>query len=380
MEEKNFNNLESIERSLPSHAYLDGSVFDAELRRIWYKNWIFVCHVSELSSIGDFRLSRIGDQEIVIVRTEVGMQAFYNTCRHRGAALCAEDTGHFKSGVIRCPYHQWAYSLEGALVHAPRLHESLSFEPSAYSLYPVSTAVWEGCIFINLSPTPPESLESGMQPSEETLVNWGVASLKIAHHYETVLNCNWKIFWENFLECYHCPGIHRDLCHLVPIYERTFMEREDECGWEKRENLSDPKFGGGLSEGNYSWTTDGQLHAQTFPNLTPEEFATGYVYTQHLPSMFIVGHPDYVRMVWLRPLGPEQTSFSCSWLLSEASLEDDDLDLASIIDFGMKIIEEDARACELNQRGLRSLPHEGGLLVPQEYDVLNFHRWIQAQI
>jgi len=96
--------------------------------------------------------------------------------------------------------------------------------------------------------------------------------------------------------------------------------------------------------------------------------------------MFIVGHPDYVRMVWLRPLSPEQTCFSCYWLLPEASLERNDLDLASIVDFGMTVIEEDARVCELNQRGLKSLPHRGGQLVPQEYDVLNFHDWLRAQM
>ena len=380
METKNFNNLEAIVRSLPSHLYRDGAAFDLELKKIWYQNWIFAAHISELPGTGDFLITRIGDQEIVLVKTTNGINGFYNTCRHRGAALCIEDSGQFPGGVIRCPYHHWTYSLEGALVQTPRLDETLQFDHSAYSLYPVNVKIWEGCIFVNLSPTVSESLGEGIQPAEDTLANWDVASLKIAHRYETVLNCNWKIIWENFLECYHCPGIHRDLCNLVPIYQRSFMEREDERGWEQRDDLSDPKFAGGLSHGNYSWTTDGQLHGEPFPNLTAEEFAAGYVYAQLLPSMFIVGHPDYVRMVWLRPLSPEQTCFSCYWLLPEASLERNDLDLASIVDFGMTVIEEDARVCELNQRGLKSLPHRGGQLVPQEYDVLNFHDWLRAQM
>ena len=96
--------------------------------------------------------------------------------------------------------------------------------------------------------------------------------------------------------------------------------------------------------------------------------------------MFIVGHPDYVRLVWLRPLSPEETQFNCYWFLSEASLESEELDLASIVDFGMTVIEEDARVCEINQRGLASLPHHSGLLVPQEYDVLNFHHWMREQM
>ena len=96
--------------------------------------------------------------------------------------------------------------------------------------------------------------------------------------------------------------------------------------------------------------------------------------------MFIVGHPDYVRVVWIRPVGPELMSFSCCWLLSEDALKGDELNLASIVDFGMNVIAEDARVCELNQRGLRSIPHREGVLVPQEYDVLNFHRWLRARL
>jgi len=380
MDTKNFNNLETIERSLPSYAYRDREVFDRELSEVWFRNWIFAAHVSELPAVGDFSVSRIGDQEIILVRTNDAVRGYYNTCRHRGAALCTEDAGHFHSGLIRCPYHQWAYSFDGELVQTPRLDKALQFDPSDFPLYPVKTAVWEGCVFVNLAPEPAETLGAGVQPAVDTLANWDISSLSIAHQFTTTLKCNWKIIWENFLECYHCPAIHRDLCNLVPIYQRTFMEREDERGWDQRKDLSDPKFGGGLSKGNYSWTTDGQLHGKRFPKLTDEEFAAGYVYAQHLPSMFIVGHPDYVRLVWLRPLSPEETQFNCYWLLSEASLESEELDLASIVDFGMTVIEEDARVCEINQRGLASLPHHSGLLVPQEYDVLNFHHWMREQM
>ncbi|MAM81797.1 MAG: ring-hydroxylating oxygenase subunit alpha [Gammaproteobacteria bacterium] len=380
MDTKNFNNLETIELSSPASFYLDSDRFDQELQCVWFRNWIFAAHISDLPEIGDFLVSRIGDQEIIIVRTESGIRGYFNTCRHRGSALCAESVGHFHSGSIRCPYHHWTYSLEGELVQIPRLDETVSFSSSSYPLYSVATQVWEGCIFFNLAVEPLESLPAGVQPTASILRNWNVASLSVAHRFETTLDCNWKIIWENFLECYHCPGVHRELSSLVPIYQRTFMEPKDERDWDKRDDRSDPRFSGGMSEGNFSWTIDGQLHGERFPDLTEEEFDAGYVYAQHLPSMFIVGHPDYVRLVWFRPLSPTKTVFSCYWLLSQASLEKADLDLASIVDFGLKVIEEDARVCELNQRGLSSLPHLQGLLVPQEYDVLNFQKWVESQV
>ena len=98
MDTKNFNNLETIELSSPASFYLDSDRFDQELQCVWFRNWIFAAHISDLPEIGDFLVSRIGDQEIIIVRTESGIRGYFNTCRHRGSALCAESVGHFHSG------------------------------------------------------------------------------------------------------------------------------------------------------------------------------------------------------------------------------------------------------------------------------------------
>ncbi len=375
---RTYNNLPEVQVSLPARDYYDPEIYDKELENIWYRNWVFACRADELESRGDYVSVTIGTQNIFLVKTADDLiKGYYNTCRHRGSLLCSEATGRFKGNVISCPYHRWAYSFDGELVNAP--HLDVALDRSDYALYQVATDLWEGCVFVNLSQEEDIlPLSTTFEPTADVLNNWHLDQLKVAHRYENRLHCNWKIFWENFLECYHCPGVHPELCRLVPIYGRTFVDERDDKNWEEHSNDPDPKYRGGMSTGNKSWTRDGQLHAEAFSDLSKEEMEAGYVFAQSLPSTFIVAHPDYVRMVSVLPDGPEHTRVKAEWFLSSESLTSADVD--KIVEMGLLVIEEDAAVCELNQAGLKALPHKGGFLVPQEYDLKNFHAWVKQKV
>jgi Rieske 2Fe-2S family protein len=99
-----------------------------------------------------------------------------------------------------------------------------------------------------------------------------------------------------------------------------------------------------------------------------------------LPSMFIVAHPDYVRVVRLRPLGPEQTELRVEYLFSDETLARPDFDLRNVVDFTNLVMTEDAEVCELNQRGLRAAPHSSGIVMPEEYVIREFHEWVAAEL
>jgi Rieske 2Fe-2S family protein len=191
--------------------------------------------------------------------------------------------------------------------------------------------------------------------------------------------CNWKIFWENYNECLHCPNVHKHLSNLVPIYGRGLMARHDDPDWGRHADSHEPKFSGGLRDGAETWSEDGQVHGPVFQGLTEEEHAAGHTYTTSLPSMYIVGHVDYVRTVRLRPVGPELTELTAEWLFSREALESGKVDLENVVAFGKRVLEEDAAVCEINQRGLKSMRHEAGILMPEEYELLRFHRWVQSQ-
>jgi Rieske 2Fe-2S family protein len=97
-------------------------------------------------------------------------------------------------------------------------------------------------------------------------------------------------------------------------------------------------------------------------------------------TMFVVAHPDYVRSVRVYPRGPEAIELVTDWLLPP-DVEDTHGDqVERMLQLGQLVIEQDGRACELNQRGIKSRRHDHGVLVPQEYALWEFHEWLRARL
>jgi Rieske 2Fe-2S family protein len=164
----------------------------------------------------------------------------------------------------------------------------------------------------------------------------------------------------------------------VPIYGRSIITPYDDPDWSPHRDDADPRFRGGLREGAVTWSMDGQAHGTTFTGLTQEERKDGQTYVTAWPTMFIVGHVDYVRIISLRPVGAGSTVLNAEWLSPRETLEKAGVDLANTVKLGRLVLEQDAAACEFNQKGLRALPHERGVLLPQEIGVFTFHEWIRA--
>ncbi|MER9415314.1 aromatic ring-hydroxylating dioxygenase subunit alpha [Mesorhizobium sp. M0306] len=368
------------EPTLPSSAYWDIAAYQRDLEAIWYRNWLLVCREADLAQPLAFRTFRIGTQEVVVLRDETGeLRAFHNTCRHRGSQLCQQSEGRLKARLITCPYHAWSYSLRGDLVRVPSKSLPDGFDKADHPLYRVALSVWRGFVFANLAEDVAGSAETSFDPASGDLANWPLETLLSGHVLRKVINCNWKIFWENFNECLHCPGVHKDLSRLVPIYGRGLMGRHDDPEWARHADNDAPEFAGGLRAGAETWSRDGRVHGSVFSGLTPSERAAGQTYATSLPSMFVVGHVDYVRTVRLVPLGPEQTELTAEWLFSPEALADPAADIDNIVAFGTQMLEEDADICEVNQKGLRSMRHKAGVLMPEEYDLHRFHNWVRER-
>ncbi|ESX62071.1 dioxygenase [Mesorhizobium sp. LSHC422A00] len=373
-----YNGLTQAEPTLPSSAYWDAGAYQRDLDAIWHKSWLLVCRETDLAQPLAFRTFRIGTQEIVVLRDDTGeLRAFHNTCRHRGSQLCQESEGRLKARLITCPYHAWSYSLRGDLVRVPSKSLPDGFDKADHPLYRVALSVWRGFVFVNLQEDAAGSAQASFDPASGNLANWPLQTLVSGHVLRKVMNCNWKIFWENFNECLHCPGVHKDLSRLVPIYGRGLMSRHDDPDWARHADNDAPEFSGGLRTGAETWSRDGQAHGPVFSGLTPVERASGQTYATNLPSMFIVGHVDYVRTVRLVSLGPEQTELTAEWLFAPEALAETDID--NVVAFGTQVLEEDAAICEINQKGLRSMRHKAGVLMPEEYDLHRFHNWVRER-
>ena len=225
---------QKIERSIPSAYYYDPEHYKRELEVIWYRRWLMICRSEEVPTPRDYRVFTVGEQNVVITRDLKGnVRAFHNTCRHRGSILCTQDEGRFEGGSIVCPYHAWTYSLEGDLIATPHQLESADFDMADYSLYDVAVGEWGGFVFINLAGGDAEPLEQALGRIPETHRNYHVDRLRVGHREVINVEANWKLLFENFAECFHCPQVHPELCSVVPIYARGLQEGEDPVEWEE---------------------------------------------------------------------------------------------------------------------------------------------------
>lgn len=375
-----YTGLTEHTEGLPAAAYFDPRQYERELQRIWYRNWIYVGRCSDVARARAFRTFELGDQRLLLVRDDEGvLQGFHDTCRHRGAALCRESKGSLLSGAIICPYHAWVYNLQGDLLRTSSKLQASGFDVADYPLYKIHVKEWNGFVFVALSDKPPP-FEKIFDLPLNRLDAWPLGELVVGHVLQKTIQSNWKIFWENYHECLHCPGVHPQLSQLVPIYGRGLLEERDDPHWSLHAPDSDPKFKGGLRNGAVTWSLDGRASGAPFPGLSDEDRKVGHIYMTSLPSVFLVGHIDYVRVVRLRPLGPEHSELRVEYLFAPQSLADPGFDMRNVVEFTDRVMTEDAQVCELNQRGLHAAPHIRGVVMPEEYAVRQFHDWLRAEL
>ena len=376
-----FNGLSAAQPTLPYRYYFDDEQYRRELETIWSHNWIYLCRAQTLAQSGDYRRFEVGGREIILLRDETGgLACYFNSCRHRGSTLCRDDSGCFRRGKIICPYHGWMYDLQGRLLATGSARPVDGFAREEHGLNPVAVAEWGGVVFVNLQGHDARAFEAALGEELAPLVNWPLAELRIAHRFSKTLACNWKLFWENFNECLHCPKVHPGLCQLVPIYGRGLMVRKDDPRWRERGADDSPRISGRLRADAETWSPDGKALETTFEGLTRAERQRGHTYAVALPSLFVVGHVDYVRSVQITPLGSEKMRIDAEWLLTPEALEDSALDLPGLAGFAEQVMREDGEICEINQRGLRSAADAHGVLMQEEYEVFAFQEWIRREL
>ncbi|MEZ5777510.1 MAG: aromatic ring-hydroxylating dioxygenase subunit alpha [Paracoccaceae bacterium] len=363
--------LDHCPETLPAAAYFDPGWYQREEHAIWRRNWVHAGRLADIAP-GTMRRVEAGGQGVILCRDVKGaLTAFHNTCRHRGSELCpvAEQP---LGKLITCPYHNWAYDLSGRLVSTAFATPTEDFRKEDHGLFSVHVRDWNGFVFICLADEPPE-----LRPDLglDALSHWPMERLVVGHRLERDLACNWKVFWENYNECLHCPGIHPELCDMVPIYRRGVMAANEAPDWAPAKPPSPV-----LKEGARSWTTTGEACGPEFSGLTAAERAEGFRFVTVYPTMFVVAHVDYVRSVTVTPLSPERTRLTAEWLFAPETLAQPGFDARLVAEFATRVLNQDGAACEMNQRGLKSDRYSAGRLMPQEFDIKAFHDWIRREL
>ncbi len=352
--------------TLPSEFYRDPAILEREWERIFGRTWLCAGREDRIPGPGDYFTLPIGRESILILRDrENRPRAFFNVCRHRGTRLTDRESGRF-DGTIVCPYHAWSYALDGRLIGTPHQPEENGFRRADYVLYDVALETWAGFLFINLAGREALPLAQQLGDIPGRLERYPLAALRTFTRMEHEVEANWKILMENYMECYHCPGVHPELCDLIPLYKtgRVDSTHEGEHAYFRK--------------GASSLTRDGTTRRPFLSGLGDDEKRIFNGELVH-PNLMLNILPDCanIRVAW--PLSPSRTLIRTEYLFEPSTMERDDFDPGDVIDFTTLVARQDWEICERVQQGVSSRAHASGVYLPLEKDVGYFTRWFRER-
>lgn len=339
-------------KTLPQRYFISPEIFAKEQGKVFSSQWVLVGHQSQIAKAGDYLVQEVAGESLIIVRDQTAqVRGFYNVCRHRGTRLCEEKIGH--SSAIQCPYHAWTYGLDGRLVGAPHMDKVQDFDKADHSLHAIELALWEGFFFLNLAdePTP---LEKVFAPLAGKFSHWNLPKLRLAKRIEYDVRANWKLIFENYSECYHCPGVHPALQKLTP-YD---LAENDLC--------EGPFLGGfmPIAKG-HSLTMTGNACALPVGDIKGGDHDRVFYYSI-FPNMLLSMHPDYVMVHQLWPQSPGRTLILCDWFFNPEAFDRSDFHPDDAIEFWDMTNKQDWHVCELSQQGIASRAYQPGPYSPRE--------------
>ena len=354
----------ALEPTLPGERYLEPVHFATEARRIFHAEWFCIGRMEGLEQRGDWRLVNIAGESILVVRDEGGgLNAFYNVCRHRGAELVPspdsiEQSGTFKAG-IRCPYHSWNYRLNGELHATPHLE----VDKSCFGLNRVELDTWGGYVFVRLVPGN-QTLADTLGEIPERLQRYPLDDLRVGHRLEYSVAANWKVILENYNECYHCAGVHPELCRIVPAFRQGGGQDLD---WES---------GIPQKKGTNTFTFTGTTRRAPFPGLDEDE-KVRHKGELAYPNLMLSLSMDHAASFTLWPRSAGITDIICEFLFHPDEMAKPDFDPMDAVDFWDLVNRQDWGICESVQRGMRSRVFETGFYAPMEDYSLDIRNYVR---
>ncbi len=327
--------------TVPARFYSEPGIFACEKDAIFYRNWWLAGHVSKLAEPGCYITTRIHDQNIVILRGRDGaLRAFFNVCQHRGHELLS---GEGQVPIITCPYHAWAYGLDGKLRSARGTEAMADFDPESFCLKTLAVEVLGGLVFVKIAPGG-RGLADLTGPLGDELRRFcpRIDELVFAHRHSYDVACNWKVLADNFLECYHCAPAHKDFVDLVDMETYSIKLHEIHSAQISRRVRSSANSAYRLEEGQATFGYAGWF---LWPNLT---------------IWMMPGEPNLMTLQII-PVGPERSIEYLDWYL--LSPEPSAQMQEAMVYMDEVLQPEDIGLCESVQRGLHSLGYNQGRFV-----------------
>jgi choline monooxygenase len=349
--------------TLASRFYTDPAILDIEKTRIFVRTWQLVGTLSHACGEIDDAKRTIADPEsfftadvagepIIVVRDKQGvLRAFSNVCRHRAGPIAL---GSGCKNVLRCQYHGWTYTLDGRLIGTPDVEGVEFFDRSTMGMVPLRVEVWEQFIFVNFD-LQAEPLAAYLGQIPEQVRGFQFEGLQFAERRDYVINCNWKVYVDNYLEGYHIPIAHPGLMREIDYanyrtdtyryYSQQFAPIRATKAEENGERFYAPC--GGPQQAAYFWI---------FPNL------------------MLNIYPDNVSTNLIVPISYDKTLTIFEWFFHDVADNAVQERIQRAVAFSDQVQQEDIGLCENVQRGLRSATYDRGRYsVKRENGVHHFH-------
>jgi choline monooxygenase len=334
-------------KTIPARWYLEPEMLETEREKIFGRTWQPVGFATKVAEPGTYFSCEIAGEPVVVARAKDGiLRAFSNVCRHR-ASVIADGEG--KAATLRCPYHNWTYALDGRLIACPEFEGVLDWETSSVVLPQFGVEIWGPYVFVNQDANAvPLAAVFGDIPQEIAKLGCAVDQLQFSERRDYVIECNWKVYVDNYLEGYHLPAAHPSLM------------RE-------------------LDYANYRVDTHRYYSSQIAPIRPPRLGATesrryegdglNALYYWIFPNLMLNVYPDNLSANIILPMGPNRTLTIFEWFGYPGSSV-----RPETVAFSDEIQQEDIRICESVQKGLRSRAYDTGRFsVKRENGVHHFH-------
>ena len=384
-------------RSLARPFYRDPAIFEVEIDRIFRQSWLFAGHGCQIPEAGDYFTFEAGGDSIIVIRTDDGdVSALFNTCRHRGTRICPDENGHAKRLV--CPYHNWTYDKDGALVAARGLPAEV--DKTSLGLHRAHVRISGGLIFICAGATPSDfdpvdtEFSALLDPHDLT-------GAKIAHSSSYELQANWKLVVENHRECYHCSNAHKEYAKIhydTRLTSAAWIDeieaRTEACrvkwaaiGLETGNVNPTSKFTGAwwranrtaFPEGHVTESPDGKPVAHLLGAFTDPDIGTARAGTY--PNFWLHATGDHATTMRVTPTGPETTLMRADWLVRADAVEGVDYEVERLIAFTDRVNREDRDLILGQAAGVRSSRYAPGpLIMDEESRVQHFLDWYMAKM
>ena len=338
-------------RTIPGSWYTEPRVWELEKRAVFGRTWQVVARAAQVERAGQYVTAQIGDEPIVVVRGNDGtLRAFFNVCRHHAAAVMTAPEGCAER--LRCPYHGWTYALDGQLKSTPEIDDKCNFDRAQNGLVQVRVEVWESFVFVCLADDAP-ALADDLGALVSRVAPLRLGDLHFAERREYVLECNWKVFVDNYLDGgYHVPYLHKGLNSILSFKDYTIECVDRFCLQSSPIDGTSP----GTEAMTASVRTGQALYYWLYPN-----FMFNW-YEGYLDTNLVI------------PLGMSRTKVVFDFYFADASEASKARNTKSV-EVSERIQDEDHAICESVQRGLSSRAYGAGRLSARREAGENlFHR------